>query len=233
MVNFVSTIDGVVSLGVSDGTDAATISGHSPADRFVMAMLRAAADVIVIGARTLGDAPGHQFTAAATAPAFADELRDYRRALGREAGTAALVIVSARGVLPQHVALERPATPTTVLTSNAAAPVERDFPQVSRLVMEGGGHVDGASLVHTLAREFGARLVLCEGGPTLLGSLVAEDQVSELFLTVAPRVAGRDADHPRRGLVEGFAAEQRSLHEYSLLSARRSDSDLLLRYRRH
>lgn len=233
MVNFVSTIDGVVSLGVRDGSDASTISGHSPADRYVMAMLRAAADVIVIGARTLIDAPGHQFTAAATAPAYAEELRDYRRALGRETETAPLVIVSARGVLPQHVALERPATPATVLTSNAAAPVEREFPRVNRLVVEGGGLIDGSLLVHTLAREFGARLVLSEGGPTLLGSLVAEDQVAELFLTVAPRVAGRDADHARRGLVEGYAAEQQSLHEYSLLSARRSESTLLLRYRRH
>ena len=231
VVNFVSTVDGVVSLGISDGTDASTISGHSAADRYVMAMLRAAADVIVIGARTLIDAPGHQFTAAASAPASAGELRDYRRALGYDSDTAPLVIVSARGVLPAHVALERPATPTTVLTSNAAAPVEREFPRVKRLVVEGGSRIDGVTLVETLAREFGARVVLCEGGPTLLGSLVAEDQVTELFLTVAPRVAGRDAEHPRRGLVEGYAAAP-SLHEYALLSVRRGDSTLLLRYRR-
>ena len=52
VANFVSTIDGVVSLGVSDGTDSSTVGAGSEADRYVMAMLRAAAGAVVIGAGT-------------------------------------------------------------------------------------------------------------------------------------------------------------------------------------
>jgi riboflavin biosynthesis pyrimidine reductase len=197
-----------------------------------MALLRAAADVIVVGARTLSDSPGHQWTPATLVPDCVDELQEYRRALGGAGSLAPLVVVSASGLLPAHVALTSPAIPTTVLTTNAAAPIARDFPLVNRVVVEGGGRIDGATLTQVLAREFDARLVLTEGGPTLMGALVAGGHVSELFLTVAPRVAGRDADAARPGLVEGFAADPRALQEYALLSVRRREATLLLRYRR-
>lgn len=232
VANFVSTIDGVVSLGLHDGSDSSSISGHSPGDRYVMAMLRAAASVIVVGARTLSDSPGHQWTPEQLARDHADDLDEYRRALGRTEALAPLVVVSASGILPAHVALTDPATATTVITTNAAAPVARDFPGVQRIVVEGGGRIDGNTLTEILAREFDAGLVLTEGGPALMGSLVAEEQVAELFLTVAPRISGRDADAARRGLVEGFAADARALQEYALLSVRRGDATLLVRYRR-
>ena len=42
-----------------------------------------------------------------------------------------------------------------------------------------------------------------EGGPQLLGRLIAARAVHELFLTVSPRIAGRDHDHPRPGWSRG------------------------------
>ena len=50
-VNFVSTIDGVVSLGM-DSDDSRAVGGGVAADRTLMAMLRAVAGVIVVGAGT-------------------------------------------------------------------------------------------------------------------------------------------------------------------------------------
>lgn len=232
VTNFVASIDGVVSLGKHDGTDASGISGYSPADRFVMGMLRAAADVIVVGARTLNDSPGHQWTPEKVARGFGDELHAYRRALGRPETAAPLVIVSGRGHLEAHAAITEPAVPTTVLTTNLGSGVERAFPRVRRLVVGGEGHIDGATLTQTLAHEFGARLVLCEGGATLVGSLVGAGQVSELFLTIAPRLAGRDGANERIGMVEGYAFDSKALQDYAVVSARREDSTLLLRYRR-
>ena len=204
--NFVSTIDGVVSLGLHDGSDSAVTGGSSPADRYVMAMLRAAADVIVIGARTLADSAGHQWTPDAVAPEAVADLAAYRGALGRE-GLAPLVIMTASGRLPAHVALTRPATETLVVGS---------FESLRNVCLERGW-----------------RLVLCEGGPTLMGTLVAGDAVAEVVLTVAPHVAGRDAAHPRPGMVAGFAAGPDALREYELLSVRRAEAHLFLRYRRH
>lgn len=232
MTNFVGSIDGVVSLGRHDGTDASGISGYSPADRFVMGMLRAAADVIVVGARTLNDSPGHQWTPDKVARGFGDELHAYRRALGRPDTPAPLVIVSGRGYLDAHAAITEPAVPTTVITANAESVIEREFPRVRRLVVDGDAHIDGATLTRTLAAEFGGGLVLCEGGATLVGSLAGAGQVRELFLTVAPRLAGRDADAERIGMVEGYAFDAKALQDYAVVSVRREDSTLLLRYRR-
>jgi riboflavin biosynthesis pyrimidine reductase len=43
-----------------------------------------------------------------------------------------------------------------------------------------------------LRTEFGVRTLLCEGGPTLFGALVAEGLVDELFLTITPHLVGGD-----------------------------------------
>ncbi|HXU86095.1 MAG TPA: deaminase, partial [Verrucomicrobiae bacterium] len=53
LVNFVSTIDGVVALGSGEEAGGGVISGFSEPDRFVMALLRAVADVLLVGARTI------------------------------------------------------------------------------------------------------------------------------------------------------------------------------------
>src|SRR5947207_3383572 len=62
--NFVSSLDGVVSLVAPRGAGP-TIRGRCEADRFVMGLLRLAADAIVVGAGTLRDEPGREWTAAA------------------------------------------------------------------------------------------------------------------------------------------------------------------------
>ncbi len=41
-----------------------------------------------------------------------------------------------------------------------------------------------------LRREHGIRLLLCEGGPTVFGALLAEGLIDELFLTIAPKLVG-------------------------------------------
>lgn len=43
--------------------------------------------------------------------------------------------------------------------------------------------------LETLA-ELGHRVVLCEGGPTWLGELVAADRLDELFLSISPLMGG-------------------------------------------
>lgn len=226
------TIDGVVSLGVHDGTDSSIISAHSAGDRYVMAMLRAAADVIIVGARTLEEAPGHQWTVEKLVSEPAKDLHEYRRALGRTGEAAPLVIVSGSGRLAEHIALTNPAVPTTVLTTNAAAPIRAEYPRVNRVVVPGGGRMDGDTLMQALVDTFDPHLVLCEGGARLAGTMVAADQISEIFLTVAPRIAGRDEAHQRLAMVEGFAADPRALREYALLSVRSDGATLLLRYKR-
>jgi riboflavin biosynthesis pyrimidine reductase len=79
-------------------------------------------------------------------------------------------------------------------------------------------------------RGFG--LVLCEGGPHLLGSLLERDLVDELFLTVAPQIAGRSHRAPRLTLAEGIAFSVGDAPWWRLVSLARSGEHLFLRYRR-
>jgi hypothetical protein len=51
--NFVTTLEGVVSLGVPGQAGGGPISGFNPHDRMVMGLLRAAADAVIVGAGTL------------------------------------------------------------------------------------------------------------------------------------------------------------------------------------
>src|SRR5262245_10987453 len=82
--NFVSTLDGVVALGPL-GTGGDEISGGSREDRFVMGLLRAAADVIVVGAGTLRSFPRHVWSPAAIFRPMAAEFEALRRAMGKKA----------------------------------------------------------------------------------------------------------------------------------------------------
>src|SRR5216684_7319202 len=68
--NFVSSLDGVVSLG-SRPSAGSVISGKYPADRFLMGLLRACADAVLIGAGTLRGTPGHVWTPAHVFPDLA------------------------------------------------------------------------------------------------------------------------------------------------------------------
>ena len=54
--NFVSTIDGVVAIPALERSNA-LIAGGDPADRFVMGLLRAAADTVLLGCGTVNASP--------------------------------------------------------------------------------------------------------------------------------------------------------------------------------
>jgi hypothetical protein len=51
--NFVATLDGVVSLRVRGHANGGDISGFNAHDRMVMGLLRAVADVVIVGSGTL------------------------------------------------------------------------------------------------------------------------------------------------------------------------------------
>ncbi|HEX5593721.1 MAG TPA: dihydrofolate reductase family protein [Solirubrobacterales bacterium] len=88
----------------------------------------------------------------------------------------------------------------------------------------GGGWADLGDLLGSL-REEGVRALLCEGGPTLHGSLQAAGLVDELFLTIAPKLSGGEG--PR--ILEGALPEVVDLELAWLLE---EDGELFTRYRR-
>ena len=231
VVNFVASIDGVASLGVTDGTDSTKLGGSSQADRYLMALLRAQADVIMIGAGNIRATPGHQWIPTAVAGDQTALIESYRVALHGVAEPPPLVIVSGSGNLPAHVALDAPATSTAVVTTErGAGRVRKAHPLVSALVVEGNGEMDGAAVIKAVTDAFGAGVMLCEGGPSLFGRLLASRSVQELFLTVSPQIAGRQHNEARPGIVSDWAADPDALRAATLVSLRRSEDHLFLRY---
>src|SRR3954471_15476512 len=57
MGNFVSTLDGVVSFELPGKSGGGDISGFNEADRFIMGLLRASADAVIVGSGTLREVP--------------------------------------------------------------------------------------------------------------------------------------------------------------------------------
>ena len=230
VANFVSTIDGVATLGLVDGTDSSTISARSAPDRYLMAMLRAACDAVVVGARTLRTTPRHQWTACFLFRELCGELEDLRRAGGR-AAPAPLVIVTASGALPDHVALREPAVKVVVITTGRGARAAASAaPTADVVVASETQEITGDALLAALDATLHAPRVLCEGGPRLLGTLLGAGALHDLFLTVSPRIAGRVAGDGRSGIVEGWAAAPPRLVGARIHSARRSGDHLFLRY---
>jgi riboflavin biosynthesis pyrimidine reductase len=232
VANFVATVDGVVALGSGDLSGGGLISGFHEPDRFVMALLRAVADVVVIGAGTLRGSTSHRWTPAHVQPALAGELAEWRRAMGLSAQPTTIV-VSGSGQLPvDHPGLNDPAVPVVIATTPSGAAHLRGSGLPGHVAVEAigdGESLSGLDILGLVACQ-GARVALSEGGPHLLGELVAADLLDELYLTVAPQIVGRDAD--RIGLVEGISLAPDAARWQELVSVRRSGHHLFLRYRR-
>ncbi len=237
--NFVSTLDGVVSFNVKGHASGGDVSGFSAQDRMVMGLLRAIADVVIIGSGTLGVDRRHVWTAEAIFPALADDYRQLRIALGQR-GAPLNVIVSGSGAidlrLPVFVSGKVPVLVVTTMkgaerlrTRNAPDWVE------IRAIRQSASH-RGASAIaaHDILDEVhkasSGKLILVEGGPRLLGDFYAEGLLDEQFLTLAPQIVGRDAHDRRLSLVMGKAFTPSDALWGELIDVRRGSSHLFLRY---
>jgi riboflavin biosynthesis pyrimidine reductase len=225
--NFVASVDGVTALGPEYPSSGSAISGHDPADRFVMGLLRACADVVLIGAGTLRATPRHRWTPAHVCPAAADGYAALRRSHGRR-GDPELAVVTARGDLPAgHPALRAGALILT--TAAGARRVHGRLPPACTVLDLGDRPELPPADVLAAARSGGGSMVLTEGGPRLLGQLAGGRLLDELFLTISPVLAGR-ADTDRPGLVAGQELLPGPAGPAELLTVRRHGSYLFLRY---
>jgi riboflavin biosynthesis pyrimidine reductase len=197
--NFVSTIDGVVAIPSLRRSNR-LISEDSEADRFVMALLRACADVVLVGSGTLIGSPTARWQAEGAYPPAAAELAELRRLLGRPAGPEVAVVTGSGSIDPAHPAIRAGALVLT--TARGAAKLADRLPDPARAaVLPGELEVDlraALSFLHASGHE----RILSEAGPTLFGALAASGLVDELFLTVSPLLGSRSGAESKLGLVE-------------------------------
>ena len=205
----------------------ALIAGQSEADRFVMGLLRACADVVLVGSGTMLASPQGTWLPERVYPPAAAELAELRRRRGRPERPTIAFVTAGGSIDPTHPALEHEAIVLT--TTRAAADLRATVPRSSDVVAVNDGDQVDLRLALVLLRERGHTAILSESGPTLFGSLLAAGLADELFLTVSPLLAGRGS-RPRLPLVDGVELLPDATLPVRILSARRHEQHLFLRY---
>jgi riboflavin biosynthesis pyrimidine reductase len=232
--NFVSTVDGVVSYQVAGKSGGGVISGFDEPDRFIMGLLRASADAVMVGSGTLHQTtPDHLFVAGSVYPEAGNLYARYRSETLKKMASPLHVVVSGSGRLDLTRALFR--IRTLIVTTPAgryllvASGVESLVSTQVRCFE--GPAIRAASILQLLRAEFGVSLLLHEGGPTLFGAFVAEGCIDELFLTIAPQMAGRNRLPLRPGLIANLEFLPETAPWFQLVSVKERRNYLYLRYR--
>lgn len=231
--NFVTTLDGVVTLNAPGHASGGDISGFNQHDRLVMGLLRAIADAVIVGAGTLRVEPDHIWTAQYIYPPLAEAYHVLRLSLGRYPYPLN-VIVTANGEvnldLPVFQCSEIPVLIVTT-TQGLQRIRERDIPPSVQIVaMQSTSSISARTVLKEVNRLHQSDLILVEGGPQLMSDFFAEQCLNELFLTLAPQIAGRDPSSERPGFVAGKTfAPERPLWG-TLIGVKRAESHLFLRY---
>jgi riboflavin biosynthesis pyrimidine reductase len=238
--NFVSTLDGVVSFAAPGKAGGGNISGFNAGDRFIMGLLRASADAVMIGAATLAEvSPSHLFAAEYIYRAASDAYALYRREILHKPRYPLTVVVSGTGNVDLGRAVFRtPDVRTVIFTTEQggarlATGGAASLPSTEVRVMKAvGSRLAAGDILEVLWREFGVRLLLHEGGPALFGGFVAQGLVDEYFLTVAPQLAGRYLESRRPGMIEGVEFPPETAPWLDLVSVKGCLDHLYLRYRK-
>jgi riboflavin biosynthesis pyrimidine reductase len=213
--NFVSSLDGAVTVrGRSRGLS-------TPTDQRMLGLLRDLSDAVLVG---VGTAMIEGYRGVRRS-----EARDERRRRLGLSTVAPLALVTGHCSLPpDSPLLTETVVPPIVLTCEAA-PRDRRCALIDAgadVVVAGDDQVDLHAVLAALD-ERGLRRIVCEGGPTLFGSLIADDLVDELFLTVSPLLTSGDASRIALG---AHPEQPRRMRLVSALHA--DESLLLLRYAR-
>jgi riboflavin biosynthesis pyrimidine reductase len=231
--NFVTTLDGVASLSDPELPGGGPISGSNPHDRMVMGLLRSVADAVIIGAGTLRSVPRHLWTAEYIFPALAGSYRALRAASGKSDPPLTVIVTARGGIDPELPVFRSGEVKSLVVTTPEGARSIRER-GLSRTVgieeVKRAGGIDARAILSAIGRDRPGKIFLVEGGPQLMGDFFAGKCLDELFLTLAPQVAGRDGTVERPGFVAGkrFAPE-RPLWG-TLSGAKRGGNHLFLRY---
>ena len=171
---------------VSTADGKATVEGRTRAissdtDRAVFHNLRTQVDAVMAGAGTVN-------TERYGRVVKTDELRAKREREGLKPDALAVIVSGGLSLSPEVPLLQDPESRVVIMTQSRGE-LTGVKAEVEYLRLE-GGPFDLRPLLERLRLEYDVASILCEGGPTLNESLLLYGLVDELFLTVAPVIAG-------------------------------------------
>ncbi len=182
--NMVATLDGAAA--GQDGRTGSINAVGSSADRVVFHLLRGLADVILVGAGTVR---AEHYRPPKPYPALAGQ-----RELLEQSPAPVLAVVTRSGDVPDELVPggdDAPDGRVLVVTAESAgsAVLNRlhDRFGATNVLVAGAERVDLTVAVDALS-DMGLDRMLCEGGPSVLGELVAGGELDELCLTWSPVV---------------------------------------------
>jgi riboflavin biosynthesis pyrimidine reductase len=145
------------------------------------------------------------------------------------------VIVTARGEIDLGLPVFRSGAVQVLIVTNpeGARRVRlRDLPASVAIgeVGEGGDAISAREVLSAVGRILPGEILLVEGGPRLMGDFFAGKCLDELFLTLAPQVAGRDGSVERPGFVAGKRFGPERPLWGTLAGVKCAGSHLFLRY---
>jgi riboflavin-specific deaminase-like protein len=219
LLNMVATLDGRATLGGRSGpiSDAA--------DRALFHGLRAVVDGVMAGAGTV--------RAERYGPIVRDpDTRRLRRERGLREQPLACVVSAGLRFPPDLPLLGDPDSEVAFLTPSAASLPDTTARVEYVRARRDDGSLDLPAALAELHDRLHVRTLLCEGGPHLNGELLSAGLADELFLSVAPLLAGEDTADERRPPLRILAGSDFDpALALELLSALEHDSRLFLRYR--
>ena len=208
-------------VGGLDGT--ATVAGRvgplsTHPDQKLFQRMRQIADIVLVGAETVRREKYSPVS-----------LREEAQAQRRQAGkppTPPIAIVSSSLDFDWSLPIftEAPEHAPTLIITNAIVDSERlaKAEQIADVIVAGEERVEPATALRLLAQR-GHRVVLCEGGPTWLGELVAANRLDELCVSVSPLMGGDR-------FPVAITPEGADITHFELKAVMAEDSTLFLRY---
>jgi riboflavin biosynthesis pyrimidine reductase len=247
--NFVQTLDGIVSL-LGDDAGGADIS-EAPEDRWLMDLLRAHADAVIVGMGTLREEQ-RMARPRPRGPVFRimdAGLQQLRAKLRRGRERNVLVTARANFQMSDYAVFDGDHVDVTVLTTQEGArrleaqrgsaqnTPRNSYSRVDIIGVEADkGKSEGIDLrqaVAILQERYGLRYLLCEGGPSLYSGMIAAKLIDEKFVTVSPMEVGRlSASGPRPTVLPELGFSKEEAVRWHWLSCRKVGDYQFHRFRR-
>jgi len=233
--NFATSHDGRCSYKLPGYMGGGPISGNDLRDVWLMGLLRARADCVMVGDGTLRAEPEHLWTAGFIYGKEKEAFAALRREERRERFPLHVFLSLEGNFSWDEEVFRHEEIPKVIATTKAGRErIDKTKPEnlAVDLISEWTHSVAIGELLTILRSRYHLHTILCEGGPGAYGQCLREGVVTEEFLTECPTIVGNDAPESLRpGLIESAAFTPQNAPRTSLVSLRRCGDHLYKRYR--